>query len=73
LEVVVVSLDLGDLDLEAGSVASVGKGEVEKSRLTLNTPMIEALAAWVAGRGDWEGPLFVRLGQAAGLGPMPVR
>ena len=66
----VVALDLADLalDLEAGSVAIVGKGKSEKTRVTLNAPTATALADWVAARGDWPGPLFVRLDRAAGPG-----
>jgi integrase len=57
----VVALDRADLDLEAGTVAVVGKGKAEKVNLTLNPPAVAALTDWVAARGDWAGPLFVRL------------
>lgn len=63
-----VALDLDDLDPGAGTVAVVGKGKSEKAHLTLNAPAAEALADWVAARGDWPGPLFVRLDRAAGPG-----
>lgn len=64
----VAALDLADLDLAAGTVAVVAKGKAEKSPLTLNPPAAAALADWVAARGDWPGPLFVRLDRAAGPG-----
>jgi len=64
----VVALDLADLDLEAGTVAIVGKGKSEKTNVTLNAPTAAALADWVAARGEWPGPLFVRLDRAAGPG-----
>ncbi len=64
----VVALDLADLDLEAGTVAIVGKGKSEKTNVTLNAPTTAALADWVAARGEWPGPLFVRLDRAAGPG-----
>jgi integrase/recombinase XerC len=49
------------VDLEAGTVAIVGKGESEKTNVTLNAPTTAALADWVAARGEWPGALFVRL------------
>ncbi len=64
----VVALNLADLDLEAGTVAVVGKGKSEKANITLNPPAAVALARWVEARGAWNGPLFVRLDRAAGPG-----
>jgi integrase/recombinase XerC len=64
----VVALDLADLDLAANAVAVIGKGKSEKVNVTLNAPTAEALADWVAARGNWDGPLFVRLDRAAGPG-----
>jgi integrase/recombinase XerC len=64
----VVALDLADLDLKAGTVSVVGKGKAEKVPLTLNPQSAAALADWVAARGGWAGPLFVRLDRAAGPG-----
>jgi integrase/recombinase XerC len=64
----VVALDLADLDLEAGTVAIVGKGKSEKTNVTLNAPTAAALADWITARGEWPGPLFVRLDRAAGPG-----
>ena len=62
------ALDLADVDPEAGTVAVLGKGRDEKVLVTLNPPAVEALAGWNAARGDWPGPLFVRLDRAAGPG-----
>lgn len=61
----VVTLDLADVDLEAGTVAVVGKGKSERVPVTLNTPTAAALADWIAARGAWPGALFVRLDRAA--------
>jgi integrase/recombinase XerC len=55
----VVALDLEDLDLDAGTIAVVGKGHTSKAKLTLPEPTKTALAAWVAARGADAGPLFV--------------
>jgi integrase/recombinase XerC len=57
----VCRLDRQDLDLQAGSLDVLGKGRREKVRLALPGPTREALAAWLAFRGDGPGPLFVRL------------
>jgi len=57
----VCSLDLAHLDLEAGTLAIMGKGRTERERLTLPGPTRAALAAWVAVRGTEAGPLFTGL------------
>jgi len=54
----VVSLDLEDLDLDKGVLAVRGKGEEQKTMLTVPDPTREALCCWVAARGDSPGPLF---------------
>jgi integrase/recombinase XerC len=65
----IVALDLADVDLrEAKTIAVLGKGKSEKANVTLNGPTAAALADWIAARGDWPGPLFVRLDRAAGPG-----
>ena len=64
----VVTLDLADVELEAGTVAIVGKGKSERVPVTLNKPAAAALADWIAARGGWAGALFVRLDRAAGGG-----
>ncbi|MDR3638668.1 MAG: tyrosine-type recombinase/integrase [Isosphaeraceae bacterium] len=63
-----VALDLADVDLEQRTLAVIGKGRDEKIPLTLNAPTAAALVDWIASRGDWPGPLFVRLDRAAGPG-----
>ena len=65
----VVPLDRANLDLEPGTVAVVGKGKTEKVNLTLNPQSAAAFEEWVAARGGWVGPLFVRLGWVAGPCP----
>lgn len=66
-----VALDLADVD--GGTVAVVGKGRTEATRLTLPDPTRHALADWTASRGDEPGPLFVRLDRAAGRAVGPGR
>src|SRR3954470_9513971 len=61
----VVTLDLVDVDLEARTVAVIGKGKSERVPVTLNQPAAAALADWIAARGDGSGALFVRLDRAA--------
>jgi integrase/recombinase XerC len=60
----VVGLDVGDLDLKAGTVAVLGKGRAEKARLTLPASTQAALEAWLAVRGSAAGPLFTSLDRA---------
>ena len=60
-----VVLDLADLDVDAGTVAVVGKGRTESVPLTLPDPTRDALAHWLDARGLEPGPLFVRLDRAA--------
>lgn len=57
----VVRLDRADVDLDAGTVAVLGKGRTGKVRLTLPEPTLDALRAWLETRGDDGGPLFVDL------------
>jgi integrase/recombinase XerC len=54
----VAHLDLEDVDLEAGTVAVLGKGRTGKVRLTLPEPTKTALRAWLVARGTEPGPLF---------------
>src|SRR5262249_45118911 len=59
-----VSLDLADVDLDAGTAQVLGKGRREKVRLSLPGPTREALSAWLAQRGTEPGPLFLALDRA---------
>jgi integrase/recombinase XerC len=63
----VVGLDLADLELEgsAPSVWVLGKGRTDKERLPLAASVVESIRAWLVIRGEWVGPLFVRLDKAA--------
>jgi integrase/recombinase XerC len=60
-----VALDLADVDLESGTLAVVGKGRTEKSKLTLPPKTAEVLAAWIAARGAEPGPLFLSFDRAS--------
>lgn len=60
----VIRLDLADVDIERGSVAVLGKGRSQKVAMTLPTPTRDALAAWLAIRGQEPGPLFRSFDQA---------
>ena len=46
----IVALDSTDLDLEAGTVAVLGKGRTAKVPLTLPEPTQDALRAWLEAR-----------------------
>lgn len=60
----VVALDLGDVDLAAGTVAVLGKGRTARVPLTLPAPTTAALQAWMAVRGPLPGPLFTNYDRA---------
>jgi len=60
----VVSLDVVDLDLEAGTVAVLGKGRTGKIKLTLPGPTRDALRSWLDVWGNKAGPLFVNFDRA---------
>ena len=60
----VVSLDVEHVDLEAGTLSIIGKGNTEREALTLATVTREALAAWLAVRGNQPGPLFTNCDRA---------
>jgi integrase/recombinase XerC len=60
----VVSLDLAHLDLDAGTLAVLGKKRRERELVTLPAPTRAALAAWLAVRGTDPGPLFVNFDRA---------
>lgn len=54
----ITSLDYADLDLTAKTLAVLGKGKNDKSKLDLPGRTASALKAWVAVRGSEPGPLF---------------
>jgi integrase/recombinase XerC len=60
-----VALDLADVDLDRVRVAIIGKGKTEKEWFTISTQARDAIAQWIAVRGNEPGPLFIRLDQAA--------
>ena len=60
----VVSLNIEDVDLEAGAVAVLGKGKTEKTRLTLPPETKEAIEDWLSVRGDEPGALFLNFDRA---------
>ena len=60
----VVSLDLEHVDLEAGRILVLGKGDDERTRLDLPTGSMAALESWVRTRGTAPGPLFTSLSRA---------
>jgi integrase/recombinase XerC len=43
----------------------LGKGKRSKEWLTINPRTLEAITRWVEARGDWDGPLFIRVDNAA--------
>jgi integrase/recombinase XerC len=62
----VCRLDVGDIDLATGTLSVLGKGRMEKERLTLPAPTREALVAWLVHRGAStpDVPLFTSLDRA---------
>ncbi len=60
----VVGLDVDDVDLDAGTVAVLGKGRTQKTKLTLPGPTKEAIRQWLEARGTEPGPLFTNLDRA---------
>jgi integrase/recombinase XerC len=59
-----VSLNLEHVDLEAGSVAVLGKGRTARQLLTLPEPTAAALRSWIEARGTDPGPLFTNFDRA---------
>lgn len=65
-----INLDLADYDGQAGTLAVKGKGQTQKTTLSLPEPTKVALQAWLAIRGDQPGPLvgsFDRLSKGGRL------
>lgn len=60
----VVSLDLEDVDLKAGTARVTGKGRTEPETFTLPEQTKEALREWIELRGASSGPLFVNFNRA---------
>jgi integrase/recombinase XerC len=65
-----ITLDLEHVDFDIAAIRVLRKGRPEREQLTLPTPTITALRAWIAVRGDAPGPLFLnydRAGKGHGL------
>jgi integrase/recombinase XerC len=65
----IATLDVGHVDVAAGQLQIVDKGQPEREAVTLPEPTRAALAAWLELRGGEPGPLFVnfdRAGKASG-------
>jgi len=60
----VVSLDVEHVDLEAGTVAVLGKGRSGRELLTLPESTKDALRSWLHVRGTEDGPLFTNFDRA---------
>ncbi len=60
----VVALDLEDVQLDALQIAILGKGHLEKQRLTLPHQTADILRAWIQIRGSEPGPLFINFDRA---------
>jgi integrase/recombinase XerC len=64
-----VALDVADVSPDANTINVMGKGKLQKERLTLPGPTRDALTAWLNIRGIGQGPLFTnfdRAGQGTG-------
>lgn len=59
-----ISLDVEDLDLESKRIAVTGKGDNEKTFLSLPETTGKALSAWICERGTDAGPLFINFDRA---------
>ena len=57
-------LDLEHLDLEAGTLAVLGKGQEGRELLTLPPETVAVLRAWLEQRGREPGPLFLNFDRA---------
>lgn len=53
----VASITLADVDLESGRIRIIGKGDKQRNAYVANG-QLAAVRAWVAVRGDHDGPLF---------------
>lgn len=60
-----VSLDMEHVDLEAGTIAVLGKGRTGRVKITLPKATKEALEAWISLRGTTPGALFLSLDRSS--------
>ena len=68
-----VRLDVADLNLEAGTLAVLGKKRTEREALTIPEPTKAALSSWLEVRGTEPGPLFLNFDRAAKGGRLTGR
>jgi integrase/recombinase XerC len=68
-----LNLDTGDVDLDAGKLMVRGKGKRQKAPITIPAGCVEALKAWLAVRGTWEGPLFTSMSRDGRQGRLTGR
>ena len=62
-----VNTSLEDLDLQAGALSIIGKGDTQRTKLTLPEPTKRALVAWLEVRGNGLGPLFCGIDKGGNL------
>ena len=60
----VVSLDMVDLDLTAGTLSILGKGRTQRESLTIPSETKKVLTEWLRIRGNDQGPLFTNFDPA---------
>lgn len=60
----VTRLDVGDVDLQASTLAVLGKGRTAKERLTIAPVTMATVKAWLEVRSAEPGPLFTNLDRA---------
>jgi integrase/recombinase XerC len=59
-----ISLNMEDLDMEAGRIAVTGKGDNDKTLLSLPEKTLKALSGWISVRGSEPGALFINFDRA---------
>lgn len=60
-----VSIDIADVNLEAGELWVKGKGRPAKERFSLPEPTLKALSVWLETKGREPGPLFTNFDRAS--------
>ena len=60
-----VSIDVADVNLEAGELWVKGKGRPAKERFSLPEPTLKALSVWLETKGREPGPLFTNFDRAS--------